>query len=197
MLPPDTGPAPVISQARLLSNGQVVEQANAGQSGLQIRINLDGGTIPQDSEVTVNGTVVTWRADASGIIIDLDQNPAIRNSVGALVVRVRRTNPPSEFSNQVTAGQLTGPEITSLGVKRKSSGKVKLTIRGTGFQSNSTVSVLNQNGQAVSLKSVTFVSSTQFTVVIKGSAAPSGTTLRVRVTSSAGIQSNERTASVP
>ena len=196
MLPPDTVPAPVITQARLLSNGQAVEQANAGQSGLQIRISLEG-SVPQDSEVTINGTVVTFRTDGSGIIIDLDQNPAIRNSVGALVVRVRRTNPPSEFSNQVTAGSLTGPEITSLGVKRKSSGKVKLTIRGTGFQSGSTVTVLNQNGQAVSLKSVSFVSSSQITVVIKGSAAPSGTTLRVRVATSTGIQSNERTASVP
>ncbi len=197
MLPPDDVPAPVISQARLLSNGQAVEQANAGQSGLQIRIAIQGGSVPQDSEVTVNGTVVTWSAAAGDIIINLDQNLAIRNSVGELVVRVRRTNPPSEFSNQVTAGRLTGPEITSLGVKRKGSGKVKLTIRGTGFQSGSTVTVLNQNGQTVSLKSVTFVSSTQFTVVIKGSAAPSGTTLRVRVASSTGIQSNERTALVP
>ena len=196
MLPPNTAPAPVISQARLLSNGQAIEQAAAGQSGLQVRIEL-GQSVTPDIEVTINGTVVSWRAVGAAIIVNLDQNAAIRNSVGALTVRVRRTDPLSDFSTEVTAGRLTGPEITSLSVKRKSGGKVKLTIRGTGFQTSSNVTILNQNGQAVSLKSISINSSEEIRVVIKGSAAPSGTTLRVRITNLAGIQSNERSIAVP
>ncbi|HJQ69539.1 MAG TPA: integrin alpha [Blastocatellia bacterium] len=197
MLPPSTLPAPVISLARLLSNGQATDQAAAGQSGLQVRIELGQGSVTPDTEVTINGVVVSWRAAGAAIIVDLDENPAIRNSVGALTIRVRRTEPLSEFSNEVTAGRLTGPEITSLGVKRKSGGKVKLTVRGTGFQTSSNVTVLNQNGQAIALKSVSINSSESIVVVIKGSAAPPGTTLRVRVTNLAGIQSNERSISVP
>jgi hypothetical protein len=197
MLPPSTLPAPVISQARLLSNGQAIEQAAAGQSGLQIRIELVQGSIPPDTEVTINGTVVSWRVEGTVIVVDLDQNPAIRNSVGALAIRVRRTEPLSEFSDEVTAGRLIGPEITSLGLKRKSGGKVKLTIRGTGFQTSSNVTVLNQNGQALSLKSISIISGEEIKVVIKGSVAPSGTTLRVRITNLAGIQSNERSVNVP
>lgn len=196
MLPPNTVPAPVISQARLLSNGQPIEQAAAGQSGLQVRIEL-GQTVTPDIEVTINGIGVSWRAEGAAIVVDLDQNPGIRNSVGALLIRVRRTEPLSEFSNEVTAGRLTGPEITSLNLKRKSGGKVKLTIRGTGFQTSSNVTILNQNGQPVSLKSVSINSSEDIRVVIKGSAVPSGTTLRVRVTNFAGIQSNERSIAVP
>ena len=197
MLPPNTVPAPVISQARLFSNGQAIQQASAGQSGLQVRIELGQGSVTPDIEVTINGTGVSWRADGSAIVVDLDQNPGVRNSVGALAIRVRRTEPLSEFSNEVTAGRLTGPEITSLSVKRKGGGKVKLTIRGTGFQTSSNVTILNQNGQAVSLKSVSINSSEDIRVVIKGSAAPSGTTLRVRITNLAGIQSNERSIAVP
>lgn len=197
MLPPNTVPAPVISQARLFSNGQAIQQASAGQSGLQVRIELGQGSVTPDIEVTINGTGVSWRADGSAIVVDLDQNPGVRNSVGALAIRVRRTEPLSEFSNEVTAGRLTGPEITSLSVKRKSGGKVKLTIRGTGFQTSSNVTILNQNGQAVSLKSISINSSEDIRVVIKGSAAPPGTTLRVRITNLAGIQSNERSIAVP
>ncbi|HKG98622.1 MAG TPA: hypothetical protein VKA97_12435, partial [Pyrinomonadaceae bacterium] len=190
-------PVPVITSALLLVNGQPAAQANAGQSGLQIRIT--GTSLRADTEVTVNGIVVVAHLQGSDIIINLDENVSIRNTAGPLVVRARNTSPsPSEFSNSVTAGQLvTGIEITSISRKKKESGLLQLKISGVNFPLNGTVEV-RANNALVALKSVS-IQTTDYIKVKIGAAnvPPSGTTLRIRVVSQTGIASNEFTVTVP
>ncbi len=201
MLAPEAAPTPVITSATLLVNNQPAQQASAGQSGLRIRIR--GSNLRQDTEVTINGIKVISHLpepapDFPEIFVELDENPAIRNSAGPLVVRLRNTNPaPSAFSNEVVAGRLIGPEITSIGFKKKGSGLLILKISGANFPTNATVEV-RANNQLVSLKSASVDASDFIRVKISASnAPPSGTVLRVKVISATGIASNEFTATVP
>jgi hypothetical protein len=195
---PDPTPVPAITSARLTLNGQTVQQAAAGQPGL--RVIIGGTNLRADTEVTINGVIVVahLQNNSTEIAIDLDENPAIRNSAGALVVRARNLSPaPSAFSNEVTAGRLTGPEITSIRVRRKSSGLLKVDITGANFTQSSFV-VIIANGQPVEIKSTNIESSTEIGLKIKaGKAPPPGATLRVRVVSPTGVQSNEVTATAP
>ncbi|HKP86262.1 MAG TPA: IPT/TIG domain-containing protein [Blastocatellia bacterium] len=198
MLPVDTTPAPQIASATLSVNGQTVQQANAGQSG--IRITITGANLRQDTEVTINGNVVVSHLEGSParIRIELDENPAIRNSAGQIVVRARNTAPPpSIFSNEAVAGRLVGPEITSVKVKKKSSGMLILKINGSNFPLDGRVEV-RAGGQLVNLKNDNVDESGFIDTKIKANAAPpSGTTLHVIVRAQSGIQSNEATAVVP
>jgi hypothetical protein len=193
--------APTLTSATLSLNGQTVQQANAGQNGLRITINGTG--FKTGTEVFINGVSVVSRTPdnaqlaATQRTVELDENPAIRNSAGNLTVRARNTNPNSNLSNEVIAGRLTGLEITSVRVKVKPTGKTVLIINGTNFQNGSTVTVI-ANGQALALKNVTVESSELISAVIAPAVAPpSGTTLRIRVTSPSTIQSNEFTAIKP
>ncbi len=188
---PDPDPAPELAGASLIANGQTVAQAGAGQSGLRITVN--GADFRNDTEILINNQVVVSHIDAqlptSRRIVELDENLSIRNTVGQLAVRARNTNPPSEVSNEVAAGRLTGPEIASVRVKGSSA--LKLTISGSNFLSGDQLSVMDQNGAQVRLKSSSFTSSAQMKAKIRGSdAPPSGTTLRIRVLRPP-IQSNE------
>jgi FG-GAP repeat len=194
----DTTPAPQLTAATLTLNGQTVQQANAGQNGL--RITISGVNIRPDTEVTINGAVVVSHFNNTNpptIRIDLDDNPAIKNSAGQLVVRARNTNPPpSGPSNQIVAGRLVGFEILSLGIKKKSS-KTILRITGANFPSSGTVEV-RTDAQEIPLKKVSFETSDYIEVKIRPrDLPPSGTTLRVRIIGASGAQSNVSTLIVP
>jgi hypothetical protein len=104
---------------------------------------------------------------------------------------------PSGFSNQVTAGQLVGLQITSIGTKKKASGQLQLKINGTNFPLNGSVQV-RANNQLLPLKSVN-IQSADFIKVKIGAAnvPPPGTVLTVRVVGTAGLGSNDFTVTVP
>jgi hypothetical protein len=187
--------APTLTSATLSLNGQTVQQAAAGQGGLRVTVNGTG--FKTGTEIVINGTTVVSHTPndaplaATQRTVELDENPAVKNSAGNLSVRARNTNPNTSLSNEVIAGRLTGPEITSVRVKVKASGKTVLIINGANFQNNSTLSV-TADGQAVTLKSVTVESSELISAVIAPALAPpSGSTLRIRVISPSSIQSNE------
>ena len=192
MLPPQQAPAPQLTSANLLLNGQTVQQASAGQTGLQLRI--AGAPFRADTEITINGVVVISHLASPDIFVELDENPAIRNSAGSLLVRARNTLPiPSGLSNEVNAGRLIGPEITRVKVKKKPSGVMILNIFGTTFPSGSTITV-TANGSQLTLQS-TVVEPPDFAQVrVSAASAPApGTTLRIRLVTPQGVQSNEVT----
>jgi FG-GAP repeat protein len=200
MLPvdPNPTPAPQIASATLSVNGQTVQQANAGQSGLRIIIN--GSNLREDTQVTINGSVVASHLEGSParIRIELDENPAIKNTVGQLIAQARNTTPPpSNLSNEAVAGRLVGPEIASVTIKKKSSGMLVVKIRGSNFPLDGTVEA-RAGGQLVKLKS-TSVDEVEFIdTKIKAKDAPaSGAALHVIVRAQSGIQSNEMIAVVP
>ncbi|HVF92452.1 MAG TPA: hypothetical protein VNH22_20465 [Blastocatellia bacterium] len=196
MLPVNPDPAPVLTSASLLRNGQPVQQAAAGQSNL--RVVVTGTGFRPDTEILINNAPVVSRIPSdpqlaqTQRIVELDENPAIRNSSGQLVARARHTSPPSDPSNEVTAGRLVGPQIERIKIKAKPSGLKILVITGTDFQPGSTVSVTSGNGQAVQTRPPAVGSSTSIKVKIDAdSAPPAGTLLRVRVIGPGGVQSNE------
>ena len=194
----EPSPTPQLTSAVLTLNGQTVQQANAGQNAL--RITISGTNLRPDTEVTINGTVVVTRFQAgppATIIVELDENPAIRNSTGQLVVSARNTTPPaSATSNQLVAGTLIGPHIDSVKVKKKASGVVILKISGSNFPSSGTVE-LRSDTFAASI-ATPFDSSDFISVKVPAAAAPpSGAVLRITVRTPAGITSNEVTRTVP
>lgn len=198
MLAPPQAPTPVLTSASLLVNGQPVQQAPAGQGGLRLRI--VGVPFRSDTEVTINGVVVISHLQdpAAGfpdIFVELDENPAIRNSAGPLSVRARNTTPtPSDLSNEVSAGRLVGPEITRVKVKKKASGALLLNIFGVDFPSDGTVVVI-ANGSQLAIQSAIFEPPDFVQAKISVASAPApGTTLLIRLVTPQGIQSNEVTA---
>ncbi len=202
MLPPvdpDPTHVPQLVSATLSANGQTVQQANAGQSGL--RITVTGTNLRADTEVSINGQVVVshLESDPTRIRIELDENLAVRNSAGQLTVRARNTSPsPSNFSNELIAGRLVGPEITSVTVKRKSSnGMLTFKVSGMNFPLNGTLEV-RANGELIKLKSDD-IDETGFTdtKVKPRNSPPSGTVLRFVVRGPNQIQSNEFVTVVP
>jgi hypothetical protein len=195
MLTDNPPPALEIQTAALTLNGQPVTQASAGQGGLQITVN--GAGFRADTEVLINGAAVISRIPddpqlgATRRIVNLDENLSVRNTAGQLRVRVRNANPPAE-SNEVTAGALVGPEITSIKVKRKKSGLLILKIRGARFEPGMTVTVTRDDGQAVPISSTSFSSAEQIQVKIAASVAPPrSSVVRVRAVSTSGVQTNE------
>lgn len=194
MLPPDQAPVPVLTSASLLSNGQTVQQAPAGQSGLLIAIS--GTNIRTDIEILINGTTVISHPPTGSQpgqrVVNLDENPAIRNSAGPLAVRARNTIPsPSNLSNEVTAGTLVGPAITKVKVKKKASGVLLLNISGSNFPGTGEVSVMVADF-LLAVQSAAFEPPDFVQAKISAAAAPSaGTSLRIRVITPQGIQSNE------
>jgi FG-GAP repeat protein len=200
-LEPEPVPGPQLQSATLSEGGQVVVEANAGQTGLRVTVN--GTNFRTDTEIQINGTVVISRIPSAGglaatqRIVELDENPAIRNSAGALRVRARNTLPASALSNEVTAGTLVGPEITGITFKRKATGVLILKISGSRFQQGMTAVVTGASGQQIPVKSVTFNSSQSLTAKIAAQAAPPrSSTIRVRVATSGGVGSNELAVSV-
>ena len=195
MLSSEPTPTPVLTSATLLTGGQPVQQAPAGQNGLRIRIG--GAPFRPDTEVKINGiTVISHlQSPATEILVELDENPMIKNSAGQLLVRTRNTTPPaSDLSNEVNAGTLVGPEITRVKVKKKASGALLLNTFGANFPSNGTVVVM-ANGSQLTAQSVSFEPPDFVQVKIgAGSAPAAGTILSIRVVTSQGIQSNEVTA---
>lgn len=187
-------PPPILTSATLSLQGEVVSSAEAGQNGL--RVTVTGNGFRSDTEISVNGTPVVTQltADPRQRIIDLDQNLAIRNSAGPVIVRARNVNPLSEGSNVATAGVLLGPEISRIKVRPKGFG-ILLKVRGDGFQESSTVRVLDPAGSEVSVQSVIFIARDFLKVKLSGLAA--GTALRVRVISPNGVNSNEVTVVTP
>ncbi|MFY9609579.1 MAG: integrin alpha [Blastocatellia bacterium] len=197
--PPEPADPPILTSAVLRLNGQVVQQANTGQPGL--RVTIQGAGFNSDSEVAINGVTVTWNfadlSPGSPILVELDANPAVRDTAGQLAVRVRNTNPLSAFSNELVAGRLVGLEITSIKVVRKAAGAMVLKIRGANFPGAGVVQVIG-NGTQVPLKSTSFLASDFIRGKIAAAIAPAaGVTLHVRVIATGGAQSNEFTVTAP
>jgi hypothetical protein len=202
MLDDDPEPPPSLTSAALSLNGQAVQQAPVGQSGLRVTVNGTG--FRADTEITINDTPVTSRppegnpGSTTQRIVELDENVSVRGSAGPLVVRARHTAPSSGFSNAVTAGTLVGPRIDAIRPKRKGSGLLLLRIDGTNLPAGGGVVVLDANGQQVPLKSGRVNSATSATAKIRASVAPpAGAVLRVRVTGAGGIQTNEVATTLP
>jgi len=197
---PDPGNDPALDSATLTLNGQTVQQAAAGQAGLRLTVN--GTDFRDDTQVLINGQPVVSRIPdneqrETRRIVELDENPSIRDTAGLLLVRVRNTAPPSNPSNEVNAGRLIGPEITTIDPRRKGSGLVILKINGANFPNPPSVIVLDQNGQSVRLKKVNRNSGQLITVKIAiAFAPPRNSTVRVKV-ASGNVQSNEVTLVLP
>jgi hypothetical protein len=195
----DPSPTPQLATASLALNGQNVQQANAGQAGL--RITITGTNLRNDTTILINGVAVASHFQAgppATVTVDLDENPAIRDSAGALAVTARNTTPPaSALSNQVVAGTLLGPRITNVKIKRKASGVLLVKIFGANFPASGTLDVHTDNA-AVPLFATTFAASDFITTkVAAADRPPSGTVLHIVVRSPAGIASNEATRAVP
>jgi len=186
--------APTITVANLLVGGQPAQQARAGQSG--IAITITGSGFRANAQVLINGTPVTSHQLAASLGVQLDENPGVRNTAGPLVITARNTSPPSALSNAVTAGTLTGPQISSVSVKMKASGVLILKIHGSDFTADTTISATNSTGQSLDVRSVDFID-TDFLRARVGPGAPSGATIRIRALLPSGVQSNEVTATVP
>jgi len=184
---------PVLTSASMLVNGQPVQQALAGQAGVRLRIL--GAPFKSDTEIRINGVVVTSHLQVPDIFVDLDENAAIKNSSGTLLVRARNMTPtPSNLSNEVSAGRLVGPEITRVKVKKKASGAMLLNITGTDFPNAGSATVL-ANGSPLAIQFVAFEPPDFVQVKVSAAAAPApGTTLLIRLITPQGIQSNEVTA---
>ncbi len=202
MLPPEQDPAPVLTSASLSLNGQTVEQAAAGQSGLIITITGTG--FRADTQVLINGMIATAIIPSNPDLaatrrtVALDDNPSIRNTVGQLIIRVRNTNPASSLSNEVAAGRLAGPEIQNVRFKRKSGGALIIKVDGANLLAGSTLAVATVAGQPVTVKGVSVTGGNFAQGKIKASQVPApGTQLRVQITSPTNILSNLFTVSVP
>ncbi len=199
MLPPEQAPTPVLTSASLLLNGQPVQQALAGQAG--IRVLIGGTNLRPDTQVTINLIPVVSHLQDTGnngppkIAVELDENAVIKNSAGPLAVRARNTTPSlSDLSNEIIAGTLIGPEISSVKVKKKASGVLLLKIFGANFPSDGTVAV-TANGSQIAVQSAAFEPPDFVSAKIGAASAPTpGTILHIRVVTSQGIQSNEATA---
>jgi hypothetical protein len=200
MLPED---APVLESATLLSaQGQPIQQADAGQPGLSIVVN--GSGFRPDTEILINGLSVISHGPADAQLamtrrtVNLDENLEVRNSVGQLLVRARNTEPTdSELSNEVSAGTLVGPQITSIKPKVKDTGAVLLKVRGSNFPPAPQV-IVTASGTPITPKSVKVVSSESIQVKLRAtSVPPSGTEIHVQVITPAGIRSNEFTVAAP
>ena len=200
MLSSEQPTTPVLTSARLVLNDEgAVQQANAGQSGLSIEVVGTGTTV--DTQVLVNGAVVVAHVPNPNdpnpsFSVFLDENISIRNSVGPLAVKLRNISPGlSNLSNEIVAGTLVGPQITNVKVKKKASGALILKIFGVNFPSAGTVTV-TANGSQVVLDFASFEATDFISAKIGAQAAPApGTSMRIRVVTSQGIQSNEVTAS--
>ncbi len=199
--PPEPATPPVLTSARLVLNGVgPVQQANTGQSGLVIEV--AGTNTRVDTQVLINGTVAaanvaTPNDPNPSFAVFLDANPSIRDTAGPLAVRLRNTNPLTALSNEIVAGRLVGLEITSIKVKKKSTGVLLVKIRGANFPGAGAVQVI-ANGTQLPLKSTSFLASDFIQLKIAASNAPAaGVTLRVRVIAAGGAQSNEFTITVP
>jgi len=198
MLSPPQAPVPVLTGAMLSLGLTSVAEAAAGQSNLSV--NVFGNNLRADLQIFINdipvisslppdappGSLPTW--------VFLDQNLSVRNSVGPLVVRARNTLPiPSDLSNSVTAGRLTGPEITKVKVKKKASGVLLLNISGANFASGGTVVVI-ANGSQLAVQSAAFEPPDFVQAKISAASTPAaGTILLVHLVTAQGIQSNEVT----
>jgi hypothetical protein len=190
-----SGP-PVLTSATLSANGVVVTQAPAGQSRLTISVN--GSGFRTDTRFIINGSQVTYQAAAGQqAMIALDDNTAVRNAAGPLVLQAQNTSPLSALSNTITAGTLTGPQIASTAVKRKPSGAILLKIFGQGFESGDSIAVADSQGGAVPVKSVAFIDPQTLTAKITAQVFGSGSVLTVRVMTGAGVSSNQGSATVP
>jgi hypothetical protein len=193
MLPADQTPTPVLTSASLLVNGLPVQQAPVGQSGLRVRI--VGAQLRADTQVLINGLVTISHLEGPDVFVELDENPAIKNSAGPLLVRARNTTPtPSNLSNELNAGRLVGPEITRVKVKKKATGALLLKIFGVNFPSAGTVVVM-ANGAQLPIQSSFFEPPDFAQAKISAASAPAaGTILMIRLVNAQGIQSNEFTA---
>lgn len=200
LLPPPPDPTPtLLASTSLFANGQAVQQANAGQSGLRIVVN--GTNFTPQTQVFINGNLSVSHIPGDAQLattqrtVELDENLSVRNSAGNLLVRVK--NPNSNLSNEVSAGKLLGPEITSIRLKVKGSGKMVFNISGANFPTNAGVSI-TVNGQPLTVKGVTVETSDFITAVIKPAAAPpSGSVMKVKITTPTGVQSNEVSLTKP
>jgi hypothetical protein len=196
MLSTDPPLPPVLVQARLLLGDQIVQQANAGQTGL--RVFVEGLGLRANSQILINDVAVTstlFDGPTTGgtpiHVVELDQNLDVRNTAGILLIRARNVTPATELSNTVTAGTLLGPQIDSIAPRRKAAGPVILRINGSGFQVGSTISVVGPDNMAIPLKSGGVESSESARAKIRGVFVPPGIVVRVRIVNTqTGVRSN-------
>ena len=195
------GTGPALTRVRLFVGAQVVQQAAAGEPGLQVEV--EGVDLRADTEIQINGTAVVSRLILPPgpalpfHVVDLDQNLAIRNSVGPLSVRARQTNPPSLLSDPLIAGTLTGPRIDSVGKKRKATGPVVLSIAGANFPANPVLLIRDASGNQLPIKAITSIAPDLITVKLRGDAIAPGSVIRVIVATAAGVLSNEVQLTAP
>ena len=199
MLAPPQAPTPVLTGAVLMAGLTEVPSAPAGQDNLIVSV--FGNNLHADLQIFINDIPVVSRVPLDSLPgalptwVFLNSNPAVKNSVGPLVVRARNMLPvPSGLSNGVTAGVLTGPEITSIKVKKKPSGALVLKIFGMNFPTSGTV-FITASGLQVALFFGNLETPDFISAKISADSAPApGTIMHVRMVTSQGIQSNEATA---
>jgi len=188
---------PAINTAVLKnSSGQTVQQADAGQAGLQVV--LQGTGLDANTQVFINLTAVKSiiAVDTPGVlIVNLDANPAVRDAAGPLAVTAQ--NAGTAMSNVILAGTLIGPQISSVKARRKPSGLLLLKISGSGFKDPATVTAVDAAGQPIAVRSVTFIESDFLQARVEGDTVASGATLRLRVVNGGGVQSNEASIVAP
>ena len=192
-------PAPVLSTATLSLNGSVTAEAPAGQPGLTVTVT--GSGISAGPAFTINGVPVNASLSADSgsspqAVVNLDQYLSIRNTVGALTVQARNTQPASALSNEVVAGSLTGPEITSASLVHNAGGAYALKVLGQGFKQGYSILVTGPQG-AVPVKSVSFISAGNLKAKIKNQSFASGSVLSVAVQTQAGVNSNQFSVTTP
>lgn len=191
VIPPVKSSPPSIASAQLLSNGQSVTRALAGQSGLLLSLSANGATL--EAEVYVNGLAVPSdllsEAPIPRRVISLDKVPAIRDKASALSVQMRNLNPPSTLSSPVVAGELVAPEIDSVSIKRKGQG-FNLTLLGRDFHPDAEIET-TMGGEAVKAKKVTVESPSTAFVKVRSQAPPSGSQLLVRILNPNRVSSNQ------
>jgi hypothetical protein len=191
---------PVLTGATLQASGVTVSQAPAGQSGLTVKVS--GSGFRADTRFMINGVAVAAQApfgvaSAQQTLISLDDNPDVRNTAGPVVVQAQNTQPASGPSNSITAGTLTGPQIASAAIKVKASGALILRIFGQSFDNGDTISVVDSQGHAVPVKSVSFVDQQTLIAKIAPQGFGSGTVIRIRVMTASGVISNQVSATIP
>lgn len=192
VIPPVKSSPPSIASAQLLSGGQPVTRALAGQSGLLLSVSANGATL--EAEVYVNGLAVpsdlVSEAPTQKRVISLDRAPSVRDKPSALSVQMRNLNPPSTLSSPVIAGELVAPEIDSVTIKRKGQG-FNLTLFGRDFHPDAEVEITTGGGDAVKPKKVIIESSDTAFVKVRSQAPNSGSQLLVRILNPNRVSSNQ------
>ena len=156
-------------------------QGAIGQNIVITGTNFESGSWPTSS-VALSGTGITvnsiQRTNSTHLAVNISISATA--SLGASSVTV--TNPDDGVGSKANAFTVTArPTITSLSQTsgHRGSSNLSITVTGTGFVSGATVAF---SGSGITVKSVTFSSSTKLTVVISLSSTAATGARNVTVT---------------